>query len=119
VDDSCAGRIVQRLPYFAAWSPHLKNADSFLSWEHAYANGPFVNPLHYARDNFTGNYTFNLDSKQALGLRFNGGRNDFNSSGQIPLDLVASGALDRFGYMDPATAARFAMEPAACTTGKI
>ena len=33
--------------------------------------------------------------------RFNGGRNDFNSSGQIPLDLVASGALDRFGYMDP------------------
>ena len=86
---------------FAAWSPHLKNADTFLSWEHAYTDGPFLNPLHYVRDNFTGNYTFKLGSTQSLGFRFNGGRNDFDSSGQIPLDLVYSGALDRFGYMDP------------------
>jgi outer membrane receptor protein involved in Fe transport len=38
---------------FAAWSPHLNNADTFVSWEHAYTNGPFLNPLHYVRDNFT------------------------------------------------------------------
>jgi hypothetical protein len=86
---------------FAAWSPRLENADSFLSWEHAYTNGPFQNPLHYVRDNFTGNYTFKLDNTQSLGFKFNGGRNDFDSSGQIPLDLVASGQLGRFGYMDP------------------
>ena len=86
---------------FAAWSPHMKNADGFLAWEHAYTDGPFINPLHYVRDNFTGNTTFKLDSTQSLGFRFNGGRNDFDSSGQIPLDLVASGALDRFGTMDP------------------
>ncbi len=86
---------------FAAWSPRFKNADSFLSWEHAYTDGPFKNPLHYVRDNFTGNYTFKLDGAQTLGFRFNAGRNDFDSSGQIPLDLVASGQLSRFGYMDP------------------
>jgi hypothetical protein len=86
---------------FAAWSPRLENADSFLSWEHAYTNGPFENPLHYVRDNVTGNYTFKLDSAQSLGFKFNGGRNDFDSSGQIPLDLVASRQLGRFGYMDP------------------
>jgi outer membrane receptor protein involved in Fe transport len=86
---------------FAAWSPHLKRADSFVSWEHAYTDGPFELPLRYVRDNFTGNSTFKLGNAQSLGFRFNGGRNVFDSSGQIPLDLVYSGALDRFGYMDP------------------
>jgi hypothetical protein len=53
------------------------------------------------RDNFTGNYTDKIDNSHSLGFKFNGGRNDFNSSGQIPLDLVYAGVLDRFGYMDP------------------
>lgn len=86
---------------FAAWSPRLKDTDSFISWEHAYTDGPFLNPLHYVRDNFTANYTRTIDKTQSLGFKFNGGRNDFDSSGQIPLDLVYAGALDRFGYMDP------------------
>jgi hypothetical protein len=86
---------------FAAWSPKLQKADSFLSWEHAYTDGPFQNPLRYVRDNVSGNYTFKLDPAQSLGFKFNGGRNNFDSSGQIPLDLVASGQLGRFGYMDP------------------
>jgi outer membrane receptor protein involved in Fe transport len=86
---------------FAAWSPHLKSADSFVSWEHAYTDGPFSLPLHYVRDNFTGSYTFKFGGTQSLGFKSNGGRNDFESSGQIPLDLVANGTLDRFGYMDP------------------
>jgi outer membrane receptor protein involved in Fe transport len=34
------------------------------------------------------------------------GRNDFYSSGQVPLDLVASGQLDRFGYVDPTDGGR-------------
>ena len=86
---------------FAAWSPQSKVADSFIAWEHAYTNGPFLNPLHYVRDNFTGNYTRKLGNGRSLGFKFNGGRNDFDSSGQIPLDLVYAGTLDRFGYMDP------------------
>ena len=86
---------------FAAWSPHGKSADSFVAWEHAYTDGPFLNPLHYVRDNFSGNYTRNSGHSHSLGFKFNGGRNDFDSSGQIPLDLVYAGVLDRFGYMDP------------------
>lgn len=86
---------------FVAWSPHSNEAQSFLAWEHAYTDGPFVNPLHYVRDNLTGNYTRRLDPSQSLGFKLNAGRNDFDSSGQIPLDLVASGQLSRFGYVDP------------------
>jgi hypothetical protein len=53
-----------------------------------------------------GNYTKTLDDTQKLGFRFIFGRNDFYSSGQIPLDLVDSGALDRFGYVDPTDGGR-------------
>ena len=86
---------------FAAWSPRLKDADGFVSWEHAYTDGPFINSLHYVRDNLTGNYTRKIGNQQSLGFKLSGGRNDFDSSGQVPLDLVYSVALDRFGFMDP------------------
>src|SRR5262249_7780178 len=36
-----------------------------------------------------------------LGFKLNLGRNDFVSSGQIPLDEVAAGRLDRVGFIDP------------------
>ncbi len=85
---------------FAAWSPKLVNGDSFLAWEHAYTDGPFNRPLGYVRDNFTGNYTFKMNGTQSLGIRLSGGRNDFDSSGQLPLDQVSLGKLDRFGYMN-------------------
>ncbi len=86
---------------FAGWSPRSKKADSFAAWEHAYTDGPFLKPLHYVRDNITANYTRGLHGGQSLGFKLNGGRNDFDSSGQIPLDLVYAGTLNRFGYMDP------------------
>jgi outer membrane receptor protein involved in Fe transport len=87
---------------FLAYSPTIKKIDSFLAYELSKTDGPFLNPLKYRRDNFTGNFTYKFDDKKAFGLKFNFGRNDFTSSGQIPLDLVSSGALDRFGYIDPA-----------------
>jgi outer membrane receptor protein involved in Fe transport len=52
------------------------------------------------------NYTKSLDETQKLGFRFIFGRNDFYSSGQIPLDLVNAGLLDRFGYVDPSDGGR-------------
>jgi hypothetical protein len=57
--------------------------------------------LCYRRDNLTANYAIYLNSSRAVGLRFNAGRNNFFSSGQIPLDEVAAGRLDRFGFIDP------------------
>jgi outer membrane receptor protein involved in Fe transport len=86
---------------FVAYSPQIKAVDSFIAYEFSRTDGPFKDPLKYRRDNVTGNFTRRLDATQAVGLKFNFGRNDFFSSGQIPLDLVFSGALDRFDAIDP------------------
>jgi outer membrane receptor protein involved in Fe transport len=86
---------------FFAYSPRFEQAEGFLAYEASRTDGAFVSPLRYKRDNLTGNYTRTLDKKSALGFKFNFGRNDFFSSGQIPLDEVAAGRLDRFGFIDP------------------
>jgi hypothetical protein len=86
---------------FLAYSPKFKRADSFIAYEGSKTDGPFINPLRYRRDNLTGNYTRHQNANRDLGLKLNLGRNDFFSSGQIPLDQVAAGHLDRYGFVDP------------------
>ncbi len=86
---------------FLAYSPKLKQADSFIAYEGSHTDGPFQNPLRYKRDNLTGNLTTHLSRDKAIGFKLNLGRNDYFSSGQIPLDEVASSRLDRFGFIDP------------------
>jgi outer membrane receptor protein involved in Fe transport len=86
---------------FLAYSPELKNGVGFVAYEGSRTDGPFVSPLRYRRDNLTANYTRNLGDESALGFKLNFGRNDFFSSGQLPLDEVAAGRLDRFGFIDP------------------
>jgi len=84
-----------------AYSPNFEHTDAFISYERTYTDSPFINPGRYGRDNVTGNYTWKISDKEALGFKLNIGRNDFFSSGQIPLDQVFDGNLDRFGYIDP------------------
>ena len=84
-----------------AYSPVLKDADAIFAYEASRSDGPFLNPLRYKRDNLTGNYTRRINDRTAAGIKFNFGRNDFFSSGQIPLDEVFAGRLDRFGFIDP------------------
>src|SRR5215471_17793522 len=91
---------------FAAYSPLLDRADAFVGYEKSYIDGPFENPGRYSRDNLTGNYTRQLSDDEALGFKLNLGRNYFYSSGQIPLDLVSAGFLDRFGFIDPSDGGR-------------
>ncbi|MEJ7849147.1 MAG: TonB-dependent receptor [Pyrinomonadaceae bacterium] len=86
---------------FFAYSPELNNADAFIAFEPSYTDGPFDYPLEYRRDNVSGNYTYKFSDTQALGVKLNLGRNSFFSSGQIPLDEVNAGRLDRFGAIDP------------------
>ena len=86
---------------FLAFSPQIERVASFVAYENSRTDGPFQSPLNYRRDNFSANVTRQLGDKQALGFKLNAGRNQFRSSGQIPLDLVASGELDRFGFVDP------------------
>ena len=86
---------------FFAYSPQIENVDAFISYEPSYTDGPFESPLRYRRDNVTGNLTYKFSGSEAVGFKFNFGRNNFFSSGQIPLDLVFAGELDRFGFIDP------------------
>ena len=91
---------------FIGFSPELKNGDAVVAYEGSYTDGPFQNPLGYRRDNVTASYLRRLSSRDTLGIKLNGGRNDFTSSGQLPLDQVFSGQLDRFGYIDPTQGGR-------------
>jgi hypothetical protein len=86
---------------FIAYSPDVQNVDAYIAYEGSYTDGPFINPGQYRRDNVNGNYQKTVDGNQQLGFRILYGRNNFYSSGQIPLDLVSEGLLDRFGYIDP------------------
>ncbi len=86
---------------FLAYSPDVENADAYVAYEGSYTNGPFQNAGRYRRDNVNANYTRPLGTGEKIGARVLFGRNNFYSSGQIPLDLVSEGLLDRFGYIDP------------------
>jgi outer membrane receptor protein involved in Fe transport len=86
---------------FLAFSPDVQRVDSYIAYEGTYTDGPFISPGRYRRDNVNANYTKALHNSAKAGVRFLFGRNDFYSSGQIPLDLVSAGALNRFGYIDP------------------
>ncbi len=86
---------------FFAYSPQIKNVSAFIAYEPSYSDGPFINKSRYRRDNFTGNFTWKYKENEVVGFKFNAGRNDFFSSGQIPLDEVFAGRLDRFGFIDP------------------
>jgi outer membrane receptor protein involved in Fe transport len=94
---------------FAAFSPDLPGIDSYVAYEGSYTDGPFVDPLRYRRDNLHTNLTKHLKADQTIGLRLMAARNDFYSSGQIPLDLVSEGLLDRLGYVDRTDGGRVRM----------
>jgi outer membrane receptor protein involved in Fe transport len=91
---------------FLAYSPDTPRHDAYVAYEGSYTDGPFENPGRYRRDNVNANYARPLRANQRLGARLLFGRNNFWSSGQLPLDLIESGALDRFGYLDPTTGGR-------------
>src|SRR5262249_55671959 len=91
---------------FFAFSPDTQHVDSYLAYEGSYTDGPFQNPGRYRRDNANANSPRSLVDNHKLGYRALYGRNDFYSSGQIPLDLVNAGQLDRFGYIDPTDGGR-------------
>jgi hypothetical protein len=86
---------------FLAYSPNVNNRDAVFAYEGTHANGPFLKPLGYERHNVTGNYTWVLSRNQRFGLKGNAAANTFESSGQIPIDEVAAGRLDRYGSLSP------------------
>jgi outer membrane receptor protein involved in Fe transport len=94
---------------FLAYSPDVPTVDFYFAYDASYTDGPFQSPLRYRRDNVNANFTKTLGADEKLGFRFLFGRNNFYSSGQVPLDLVAAGLLDRFGYIDATDGGRVAL----------
>lgn len=94
---------------FVAYSPSLQDGEAFLAYEGSYTDGPFINPGRYQRHIVTGNYTRHLNERESIGFKLNVGTNNFYSSGQLPLDLVADGQLNRFGFIDPFDGGRVRM----------
>ncbi|MEZ5395853.1 MAG: hypothetical protein R2724_23980 [Bryobacterales bacterium] len=87
---------------FLGWSPDVDWRDMFFAYEGSSSDGPFVKPLNHVRHNVTSNSTWILGrGERRFGLKWNGRLNQFQSSGQLPLDEVAAGRLDRFGYISP------------------
>jgi outer membrane receptor protein involved in Fe transport len=86
---------------YIAYSPDVRNTDAYVAYEGTYTDGPFRNPSRYRRDNVNSNYTWSFGQDEKIGFRLLLGRNNFYSSGQIPLDLVNAGLLRRFDYLDP------------------
>ncbi|MBX9601902.1 MAG: TonB-dependent receptor [Bryobacteraceae bacterium] len=91
---------------FLAFSPDIRAVDSFLAYEGSHSDGPFIRPLNYRRDNLTANFTRRLDEHRSFAVKMNGGRNDYDSSGQIPLAEVDAGRLDAYGSLDPGDGGR-------------
>jgi outer membrane receptor protein involved in Fe transport len=87
---------------FIGWSPRLgPGAEAFVAAEATITDGPFQAPLRYRRHNFAANYSRRFGNDTRVGLRLTAGDNEFHSSGQIPLDEVEAGRLDRFAAADP------------------
>jgi hypothetical protein len=91
---------------FLAYSPDAAKSDAYVAYEGSYTNGPFRNPGRYRRDNVNANYTRSLGEHQRLGFRMLWGRNNFYSSGQVPLDQVDQGLLGRFDCIDASDGGR-------------
>jgi hypothetical protein len=101
---------------FLAFSPDLPGVESYIAYEGSYTEGPFQSPGRYRRDNVNANFTRAIGAASRLGARLLMGRNDFDSSGQLPLDLVSSGVLDRFGTSTLRRADACASARPRCTT---
>jgi hypothetical protein len=104
---------------FLAYSPDVDRTDAYIAYEGSYTDGPFQSLGRYRRDNVNTNYTRSLSGSEKVGFRVLFGRNNFYSSGQVPLDLVDAGQFDRFGYIDPSDGGRVKLGTAAGYFSKI
>jgi hypothetical protein len=102
---------------FFAYSPALDSNQAYIAYELSRTDGPFLNPLQYKRDNLTGNFIWKIDEAQSIGFKINYGRNDYFSSGQIPLDEVARAGSTGLASSTPTTVAGSTARRSASTTG--
>ncbi len=71
-----------------------------------YTNGPLVHPENLSRYNGMARFILEPTPESKLTTTYQGYAADWDGSGQIPAPQVASGALDRFGSVDPTEGGR-------------
>jgi outer membrane receptor protein involved in Fe transport len=87
--------------FFGAYSPHWNQTRGLLALESSYSDGPYKRPLEYLRNNLTGVWSRSLSASETLVFRMYGSTNNYYAAGQLPVDQVEAGHLDRFGNIDP------------------
>ena len=85
----------------ATGSPDLFGFSSVLAGEAYATDGPFEDHQDLGRFNGFGKLTRKISEETTLSLGFTAYDGSWNASGQIPERSVESGALDRFGAVDP------------------
>ncbi|HXV69629.1 MAG TPA: TonB-dependent receptor plug domain-containing protein [Nitrospira sp.] len=87
--------------YLLMFSPTRDRVRTLIAAEGYYTNGPYLNDNQYYRTNLLGKVTTNLTGRDELSLKATFHHAKWDGSGEIPLRAVTSGALDRFGAIDP------------------
>lgn len=86
---------------FGSYSPTWNQTRGQISLESSYTDGPYKRKLEYLRNNLTGALSRNLSPTQVLTFRIYGATNNSYAAGQLPVDQIEAGKLDRFGNIDP------------------
>jgi outer membrane receptor protein involved in Fe transport len=92
--------------YVLGASPKLGPAKTLFAGQAFYTNGPFINPENLAKYNGMARFTLDPLPESKLTGTVQAYAADWDASGQIPAPQVASGALPRFGSVDPTEGGR-------------
>lgn len=91
----------QRIFTLLALPSVVKNQKSYIGMEAIGSRGYFDKGQHLQRYNAFVKSTFQLQSNRSLQVSLSGFSSKWDASGQIPTRAVASGLIDRFGFIDP------------------
>jgi hypothetical protein len=81
-----------------------KNKDkqsAYVASEFYATNGPTINPQKFTRFNIFGKYNLMISDRTQFTGSLSAFKSRWNASGQVPQRAVESGAIDRFGSIDP------------------
>jgi outer membrane receptor protein involved in Fe transport len=92
--------------YVLGASPRIGPAKTLFAGQAFFTNGPFINPENLARYNGMARFTLDPLPESKLTGTVQAYAADWDASGQIPAPQVASGALPRFGSVDPTEGGR-------------
>lgn len=87
--------------FVGGYSPEWGKNGLLVAYEYSYTDGPFKRPLEYRRNNLTFAYTRRINETDKFTIRGWGATNNSYAPGQLPVDEIEAGRLDRFGYIDP------------------